>query len=185
MKKSAWILILVLSVLCASSAVALAQPFEEKVEFHRRNLGGPRFGVTYITGHGELWDDVQKADVGRVVSQFGWHFERQVIPKSGGPQFVVELVPMVAAVEYGRVAPSITGVMGIRFQNGFELGMGPNSFVSRWDDSGPQMRTSLVLAVGKSFNYGGVSIPTNVAFTTNPEGNRVSLVLGYAIASMD
>jgi len=188
MKKSVWILTVVLSATCVSTtAFAQAESLEkkEKVTFKRRNLGGPRFGVTYVTGHGDLWNDVQSADVGRVVSQFGWHFERQVIPNGGGPQFVVELVPMVAAVEYGRVAPNLTGIMGIRFENGFELGMGPNTFVSKWSDSGPDFTTSLVVAVGKSFNYGGVSIPMNVAFATNPEGNRVSLVLGYAIASMN
>ena len=40
-----------------------------------------------------------------------------------------------------------------------------------------------MLAVGKSINYGGVSIPLNVAWTTNPEGDRLSFIIGYAIAS--
>ncbi|MFH1842471.1 MAG: hypothetical protein ABIF77_04635 [bacterium] len=37
----------------------------------------------------------------------------------------------------------------------------------------------------QSFDHGGVSIPVNVAFTTNPDGNRMSLLIGYAIASLN
>ncbi len=43
--------------------------------------------------------------------------------------------------------------------------------------------TALVAAIGKSFNYDGVSIPVNLAFATSPAGNRVSVVFGYAIAA--
>jgi hypothetical protein len=56
--------------------------------------------------------------------------------------------------------------------------MGPNLLFGGEDI----VHSSLVLAVGKSFNYGGVSIPLNLAYATNPEGNRISVVFGYAIS---
>jgi hypothetical protein len=42
--------------------------------------------------------------------------------------------------------------------------------------------TSLVVGVGKSFNYGGVSIPLNLVYATNPDGYRLSFIIGYAVA---
>ena len=154
---------------------------EEKVSFERRNLSGPRFGMTYIMGSGDLKQRLETKDMGRAMSQFGWHFERQVIPEGGGPQLVVQAVPLVAGVEYGKFIPSATLALGIRFMNGIEFGLGPNVMVTgtKKDDVA---KTALVIALGKSINYGGVSIPINVAYASNPEGDRVSLILGYAIS---
>ena len=39
----------------------------------------------------------------------------------------------------------------------------------------------LVVAVGKTFDYGGVSLPINLAVSSNPQGTRTTLVAGYAI----
>jgi hypothetical protein len=79
-------------------------------------------------------------------------------------------------VEYGTLIPSGTLAMGVRFPEGYEFGMGPNVLVS---DQG--LTTALVMSVGKSFNYGGVSIPLNLVLTTNPDGMRFSFIFGYAI----
>ena len=106
--------------------------------------------------------------------------ERRVSPRGGGPEFVIETVPMVAGVEYGKVIPNITVAMGVRFPAGWEFGIGPNLLLTGIESS-DDVRTSLVTAVGYSFRYSGVSLPVNLAFTTNPDGNRVSLVFGYAI----
>jgi len=147
------------------------------ITFEERNLSGPRLGVTMIPGDGKLVQKLDSLGIGRTISQFGWHFEWQVIPEGGGPQFVVELIPMVGGVEYGKIVPSATLAMGVRLPNGIEFGMGPNMLFGGED----VVNSSLVLAVGKSFNYGGVSIPLNLAYATNPEGNRISVVFGYAI----
>jgi hypothetical protein len=147
-----------------------------KVEFSKRNLGGPRLGITYLPGNTELVKKLGDHDVGRTLSQFGWHFEYQVVPKGYGPSFVVEIVPLVAGVEYGKLIPSLTLAMGVRFPNGFEFGMGPN-LLAGTDD----VYSALVFAVGKSINYGGVSIPLNLVYATNPSGNRISFIFGYAI----
>ena len=176
------VVMMVVGGLLLAGAVSVAAGEDEyPVTFDKRNLNGPRFGMTYVAGDGELYQNLEKNDMGRVVSQFGWHFERQVIPDGGGPQFVVEFVPMLAAVEYGKFIPNFTLAMGIRMPRGWEFGMGPNFFVSRDTEDEVRVRTSLLIAVGRSFRYGGVSIPINIAAATSPEGNRYSLVFGYAI----
>jgi hypothetical protein len=174
-------LVLVTLALVASPVWAQLKHVQQPLSFAERNLGGPRLGVTYIIGggDGQLVDKMKNKGIGTTISQFGWHFEYQIIPEGGGPQFVIQGIPFLGGVEYGTVIPSLTVAMGIRLPDGFEFGMGPN--VVATGDKG--VATSLVGAIGKSFNYGGVSIPINVAFATSPNGNRVSLIFGYAIAT--
>jgi len=163
---------------------ALAQRQTERsydpVRFDQMSLEGPRFGVTYVTGNGELWKRLDDEGMSRTLSQFGWHFESRIIPEGGGPQFVIETVPMLAGVEYGKFLPSATLAMGVRFPRGWEFGIGPNVLVTGTNGS-EDLRTSLVMAGGYSFQYGGVNLPVNLAFATNPEGNRVALIFGYAV----
>jgi hypothetical protein len=179
------------AVLCAGWSMASAQdtlfesdgnppPARERVEFERVGMSGPRFGVTWIPGDNELTRELKEEGMEPLLSQFGWHFERRVSPRGGGPEFVIETVPMVAGVEYGKVIPNITVAMGVRFPAGWEFGIGPNLLLTGIENS-DDIQTSLVTAVGYSFRYSGVSLPVNLAFTTNPDGNRVSLVFGYAI----
>ena len=173
---------LVLAVVAFSSLPAKAQlrDISQEISFSERNLGGPRLGVTYITegGNGELVKKLKDKGIGTAISQFGWHFEYQIIPEGGGPQFVIQAIPFLGGVEYGTVIPSLTVAMGIRLPEGYEFGLGPNVI----DGGAKGANTALVAAIGKSFNYGGVSIPINIAIATSPAGNRVSLVFGYAIA---
>ena len=154
-------------------------PMESESRFDQRNLSGPRFGVTFVPGRSELREEMKSRDMGRTVSQFGWHFEKAVVPKGGGPQLVVEFLPMIAGVEHGLFLPNITLAMGIRTNNGFEFGVGPN--VTAGFDQNHAISSALVVAVGKTFDYGGVSVPLNFAYSTSPNGDRLSMVLGYAI----
>lgn len=151
------------------------------VRFHERNLSGPRLGVTVVMGEGELWQDLDREDMSRTISQFGWHFERQVVPLGGGPQFVVQAVPMIGGVEYGKVIPGITLAMGIRFPSGYEFGLGPNITAPIPSGDRRDPRTALATAIGKSFSYGGVSLPLNLVLVTSPNGQRLSFIVGYAI----
>ncbi|MFQ6045260.1 MAG: hypothetical protein ACE5PT_02740 [Gemmatimonadales bacterium] len=174
------------AVLTIPQAALEAQTtYPDSVHFIRRNLGGPRMGVTFVTG--DLADSLNNRDMGQLLSQFGWHFEYQVIPEGGGPQFVIQFVPLLAGVEYGKLIPSATLVMGIRFPRGWEFGLGPNALlvggtdIQGVDDIGDAVETALVMGLGKSFDYGGVSIPLNVVYARNPRGNRFSLIFGYAI----
>ncbi|MEX2117153.1 MAG: hypothetical protein WEB37_09705 [Bacteroidota bacterium] len=164
-----------LIILASPAAFSQAVVAEETVSFAERNLGGPRLGVTYVTGNSSLSKELNKRGFGRLLSQFGWHFEYQVIPEGGGPQFVIQFIPLISGVEYSKIFPTATLAIGVRLPNGIEFGMGPNILLTG------NPRTALTVAVGKSFNYGGVSIPINLAVTTNPEGQRLSLIVGYAI----
>lgn len=170
--------ILACSIFAIGIPAAQAQRLDEGVAFSRRNLGGPRLGVTVITGDNALSRHLDDKDIGRQISQFGWHFEYQIIPEGGGPQFVVQFTPLIGGVEYGKVIPGATLAMGIRFPSGYEFGLGPNITAGTGDVS----PTALVVGVGKTFNYGGVSIPLNLVYATNPDGNRLSVMIGYAIS---
>lgn len=164
-----------LSLITLVSAQTFYTP-DEAVAFSRRSLDGPRLGATYVLGQNSLTRALREKRIGTLISQFGWHFEYQVVPEGDGPSFVIEAIPLVGGVEYGTLIPSGTLAMGIRFPSGWEFGMGPNVLLT---DKGA--KTALVLAAGKSINYGGVSIPLNLVLATNPDGNRLSFVFGYAI----
>lgn len=172
-------IMLVVSCIMASIHTLHAQSREvkEEISFAERNLGGPRLGITVTPGNSALVRKLKDKGIGTMISQFGWHFEYQVIPEGGGPSFVIQGIPFVGGVEYGTLIPSATLAMGVRLPSGIEFGMGPNALITPTGVS-----TSLVLALGKSFNYGGVSIPLNLAVATNKDGNRISFVFGYAIA---
>ena len=159
------------------SVNVFAQSPNAEVKFVERNLGGPRLGFTYFPSGSQAAKGLDKYNMGQLISQFGWHLEKLIVPDEGGPSFVVQFTPMVAGVEYGKIMPNATLAFGIRMPDGFEFGMGPNIYL------GEQLgtNTALTMAVGKSFNYGGVSIPLDLAYTFNPSGSRVSFVFGYAI----
>ena len=148
----------------------------EPPRFQQKNLSGPRLGMTLVLDQSQI-DGLRARGMGPLMSQFGWHFERQVAPLGGGPQFLVETIPMFAGVEYGEFLPSLTLAMGVRFPSGAEFGLGPSVAAS----PGRSGSSALVIAGGRTFDYGGVSLPINLALSTSPHGQRLSLVLGYAI----
>ena len=165
-----------LLLVAAGSLKSQSKDVMDDVLFGERNLGGPRLGVTYVMGASKLAETLDKYKIGHTLSQFGWHFEYQVIPDGGGPSFVIQFIPLVAGVEYGKLIPSGTLAMGVRLPEGYEFGLGPNALVT------PEgVKSALVMSIGKSFSYGGVNIPINLVYATNPDGNRFSIIFGYAI----
>ncbi|MBU2506879.1 MAG: hypothetical protein KJ799_09170 [Bacteroidetes bacterium] len=173
------LLTVVLLLLIVFSNSVFSQESEEikKPKIVERNWGGPRLGFTYLLAGSALQKKLDEKNIGNLVSQFGWHFEWQVIPEGGGPQFVTEFIPLVGGVEYGTLIPSLSLIFGVRFPNGLEFGLGPNLSPS----VGGGAATSIIGAIGKSFDYGGVSIPINLAVAKNPDGTRVSIIFGYAL----
>jgi len=178
--KTTSILSIALAAMLAGSTISYGQQdssASRDVTFQQWNLGGPRLGITYVPGNGMLKQALHDKQIGSTVSQFGWQFEYLVIPQGGGPSFVVQFVPLVAAVEFGTLIPSASLALGVRLPNGVEFGLGPNLLIG----GNKGVNTALVAAVGKSFNYGGVSIPLDLVLATSPDGNRISVVFGYAI----
>lgn len=148
--------------------------------FRTMRVGGPRFGFTVAPDDGDTYDKLKEHGMGRVVSQFGWHFERQIVPKAGGAQFVTQFVPLFGGVEYGKFLPTLTFALGVRLPSGTEFGVGPNFTLANFEG---KATSGLMIAVGHSFPYNGVAIPLNLAVTTNTGGTRITLLAGYAIGS--
>lgn len=171
------IVVAIILALLQTTTVNAQTKTQDEVTFEQWNLGGPRLGMTYVPGNGTLKQALHDKQIGSALSQFGWQFEYLVIPEGGGPSFVVQFVPLVAGVEYGTLIPSASLALGVRMPDGIEFGLGPNLLVG----GSKGVSTALVMAIGKSFNYGGVSIPLDIVVATNPDGNRVSLIFGYAI----
>lgn len=143
----------------------------QRTVLEHRSMSGPRLGLTYAFGR--TADSVLQANnLEPVLSQFGWHFEQQVVPQGGGPMFVIEEVFLVGAVEQRAAIPSASFLMGIRMPNGFEFGLGPNLSPTG---------SALVIGIGKSINYGGVSLPLNFAFVRSPGAVRMTVLVGYAL----
>jgi hypothetical protein len=176
MKKLITLLLLALLI----SPTFAQDEIQMNVEFSRRSMDGPRLGITYVPPSSEIGKNLAEHDVGTLISQFGWHFEYQVVPKGYGPSFLIELIPLVGGVEYGTLIPSVTLAMGIRMPSGIEFGIGPNTVMAEKEKT-MHLATALVIAVGKSFDYSGVSIPINLVVATSKTGQRYSIMVGYAI----
>jgi hypothetical protein len=146
-------------------SVPVSDESNDPAEYVRQyDLSGPRAGITF-------------AGDGTARSQFGWHFEHQATPTTHGPWFVVETVLLASGVEAQTFVPGGTVIFGIRLPTGVEFGIGPNAVLG-----GPGfMRSSLVVAAGRSFKFGGISVPVNVAVATNHDGSRFSVLTGWAI----
>ena len=96
--KSSFYLILIpilLLVFQLDLVFAQYEPTSKPVQFKQINLAGPRMGITYVPGGSELANKLGEYGIGRTISQFGWHFEWQVVPSIHGPSFVIELVPLL------------------------------------------------------------------------------------------
>jgi hypothetical protein len=137
----------------------------------RRSMSGPRLGITFVTGARGA-QVLSEHHLSSPISQFGWHFEQQVVPQGGGPQFVIEEVLLAGAVEQATVVPAATLLFGVRMPGGLEFGMGPNA---------TPLGTALAIGAGTSIRYGGVSIPLDFAVVTSPGATRFSFLIGYAL----
>ena len=71
----------------------------------RRSMEGPRLGLTYVSG-GRAGDVLRQHGLRRLMTQFGWHSEQQVLPAGRGPALVVEEVVLVGGLEQRAFVPS-------------------------------------------------------------------------------
>jgi hypothetical protein len=128
------------------------------------NLSGPRLGVTF-------------APDGSATSQFGWHFEHQIEAGERGPSLLVESVVLVGGVEQHRFIPNWTLIFGMRTPGGFEFGLGPSLTLG----TAYGYSTGVVAAAGRTFRISGVQIPLNLAYAFDKNGERISVITGWAI----
>ena len=135
------------------------------------SLDGPRLGFTYLAGD-RLLDKAREnlPGLSPFITQFGWQFETRLFRMPNGLSALAEVVPLVGGLDQGRFIPSLSGLLGLRTGNGFEIGMGPNV---------TPVGTSVVFALGTSFRSNGINFPVNVAVVPGNGGARISLLLGF------
>jgi hypothetical protein len=138
----------------------------------RFNLAGPRFGVTFLTS--QMRDSLRSHDinVGPVISQFGWQFERQFLGAEKGIVAVSEWVLLVGGLDQGVFLPSVSWLVGLRTPKGTELGVGPNVSAAGF---------SLVVAGGVTYRSGTINLPVNLAIVPSREGMRVGVITGFTM----
>jgi hypothetical protein len=134
---------------------------------------GPRIGFTFLGG--SIVDSVRGRDslsLSRLVTQFGWHVEREIASSEQGPSAVTEWVLLIGGLEQGIALPSLSWLVGVRTKGNFELGVGPNI---------TPFSTSLVVAGGAIYRSGALNIPLNVAVIPSRIGTRVTFLTGYNV----
>jgi hypothetical protein len=160
-------------VACALSLAALAPLQAQQPQDLTRpiNRSGPRFGVTFLGG--SLTDSLRlnrDIDVSDMITQFGWQYEYQFAGIEGGPVALNEWILLVGGLEQGVFLPSLSWLMGIRFPNQFEIGVGPNVTPAG---------VALALSAGVTFRSGALAIPLNFAVVPSKIGTRASILTGF------
>jgi hypothetical protein len=153
-------------------------PAREPLLFRQSDWSGPRLGFMCAPGDPAITERLRSHGLGPIVSQFGWHFERRIAPFGNGPEFVTEFVPLLGGFEYGKLLPSLSLAIGFRNAAGWEFGMGPSLTLSGAHN---EPGTGLILAAGRSLDYGEIRVPVHLAVSTNPRGTMLTLLVGYAI----
>lgn len=167
MKKLSLISVLILIAMVFCNTDLHAQDNADEV-FEPIKLGGPRFGVTYITGAtAEKMRD--EYEMYPLITQFGWQLETRFFTLDNGASGVAELVGLIGGMEQGKFLPSANLLLGYRSPKGIEFGVGPNLSLS-----------GLAFVFGAGFTFRGqyVNIPLNLAVTTSDKGVRISLLIG-------
>ena len=154
--------------LCAASPLAAQQPQDLTRQVNR---SGPRFGFTFLGG--SITDSLRSThniDVATVITQFGWQFERQFASLEGGPVALNEWVFLVGGLDQNAFLPSLSWLVGVRFPNQFEFGVGPNVTPAG---------VALAMSAGMTFRAGALAIPMNVALVPSKVGLRSSILTGF------
>ena len=164
--------ILLVTVLFGNSL--FSQMIENDLETgHIIDLAGPRLGMTYLTKN-FLSNMDKDIDVGSVVSQFGYQFEKRFFTTNSGATALTEVILLVGGIEHDLVVPSVTAMIGMRTSNGFEVAAGPNITPSG---------SSVVVGLGLTYQSGGINFPVNLATSLSKRGTRISLLMGFNLRS--
>jgi hypothetical protein len=160
---------LVLFALLASSSTSFAQGYQQKPPA-TISLTGPRLGVTVLDPGVREKLLERGADVGPVISQFGWQHEKRFLSTPGGFTGVTEFVALLGGIDQGTVLPSLNWLIGARTAKGIEFAAGPN-----FSPAG----TAMVFAAGVTYQTGDLNIPINIAVVPSKHGSRISMLVGF------
>lgn len=169
MVKHLFTLFVVVAGLLVGSSNALAQGSQQRPP-DIINLSGPRLGMTVLDpGVREKLADLG-ADVGPVISQFGWQKEKKFLSSPDGFTGVTEFVFLLGGMDQGVVLPSFSWLVGARTAKGIEFAAGPNVTAAG---------ISMAVAAGVTFQAGNLNIPVNLAIVPSKSGTRVSMLVGF------
>jgi hypothetical protein len=177
-------------------------------------LSGPRVGANIVWGPASKRMSAPKNEGGfdmyPVSSMIGYQFEKQYL-SSGDFQALFELIPGINSLESGLIVPTITGLLGFRFnKSGLEFGIGPNiRFVqmaegyydsdNKWnlgepptedyvlvrelDSRGEIMASAgMIFALGKTFRSGYLNLPVNLYISPRKTGSIAGITVGFNVA---
>lgn len=167
----------VLSIFLLSLIPLCSQESDKRDVKDRKFLAhGPRMGLTglYNSNTGE-WgikeseSIILNKDIPAVISQFGYHMDLSLyVTNKMNP--LVQFDGLVGGVEHGFFLPSFSMVIGFRFFDILELGVGPNVSLSG---------AGLVFAAGGNFQVDNVFFPINLAVVHSNGNYRFSLLTGF------
>ena len=117
-------------------------------------------------------DAAKKEDIviNPLITQFGWQFEKKFLSTESGPEGISAIIPFVGGLEQNLVIPSVSWLIGLRLQNGFEFAMGPILSVGG---------SGMVMGIGHSSKFGELYIPKNLSLTFSKTGMKFSLTFGF------
>jgi hypothetical protein len=135
------------------------------------SLSGPRAGVTFLSQgvRDQIVEDYSQ-ELGPVISQFGWQFEKRFLTSEGGATAVTEWVLLFGGADQGVVIPSLTWLLGMRTVRGIEFAAGPTLSPAGM---------AVAIAGGVTFRAGNLNVPLNVAVVPSTSGARVSMLVGF------
>jgi len=138
-------------------------------------LSGPRIGVTFLSPGivRKLHEDLTReylSDVGSVITQFGWQWEKRFYSSENGLTAVTEWVLLFGGMEQGVVIGSLSWLVGVRTAKGIEFAVGPNT---------TPVGVALAVAAGVNFRAGHLNVPVNLAVVPSKSGVRVSMLAGF------
>jgi hypothetical protein len=133
-------------------------------------LSGPRRGDVPGPGVRDKISDEFMEEVGLVISQFGWQFEKRFMSSENGATAVTEWVLLFGGADQGLFVPSLTWLLGLRTTRGIEFAAGPNLSPAGM---------AVALAAGVTLRAGNLNVPLNVAVVPSASGARVSFLMGF------
>ncbi len=163
---------LLLSVLPLAAAAQFLPRIPDPVRSSRIELDGPRVGITALSSGVRARLAEQQIEVGGMISQFGWQFERQFMGAGEGVAPVTELVLLVGGLDQGVFLPSVSWIVGLRTTGGTEFGVGPNITPAG---------SALAIALGTTIRQPAITIPITLAVVPSRSGTRVSLLTGWTM----
>jgi hypothetical protein len=164
--------VFLMTALTAPPLFAQPNPADTPPVAQRISLGGPRVGITVLTGESaRIAKD--EHDVKRpLVTQFGWQFERRFISPSEGPVGVFEWVVLIGGLDQGAFFPSVSWITGIRTESGIEFGVGPNV---------TPLGFGFAAGTGINLRSGHMNFPLNLAIVSSGNGVRSSALVGFTM----